>query len=183
MTAKMVGATAIAVCLLVGCAPEQAPSEGSGKTEAAPSANAAAKIESTPITLTRAQMEAPAGWQGRTQGAWTVHSTADRRTHLAAASIGAGDTVAARVSEAIGAMGGAEPKTGDEQSLSIGPEQLPAKGASGSCRFGGDEGRMQYAVIDVGEGQRTLLVYAAAKDAPEDGQRTAFASIATLRRK
>jgi hypothetical protein len=128
-------------------------------------------------------MDAPAGWEERAEGAWTLHHAPDKRAHLAAAPLGAGDAVAARVAEAVALMGGSDVRTAEEQAITIGLDARPARAASGSCRFGAEDGRVQYAAVDLGDGERFLLVYAAASGAPEDAQKAAFAAIATLRRK
>lgn len=172
MTAKRFG-VAMAICIVAGCGRDQHDGAVDNVQTAAPS-----KVEAKGVAI-----DPPAGWAARAQGAWTVHQAPDARAHLAFAKLGAAEAVPAKVAEAIAAMGGADPRTSDEQAITIGPDKLPARAASGACRFGADDGRMQYAVVDAGEGERMLLVFAAAKDAPEGAQRTAFASIASMRRK
>lgn len=172
VNANRTGVASIALVFLLGCAQDQGLSD---KGETASPAVPAGPAE-------RVRLDPPAGWERRAVGAWTLHTPADEHAHLATSTLAAGDVVAARVAEAIAAMGGSAPRTADEQEIAVGPDKLPARAASGGCRFGAADGWMQYAVVDTGEAERLLLVYASAMDAPEEAQRTAFASVASLRR-
>jgi hypothetical protein len=179
MMAKLLGVLVVMGSVL-GCAADPQGEGASDKSE--PAGNAAA-VSPTDAALARVQMDAPAGWAANARGPWRLHQAGDRRAHLAVSGLGAGEAVAARVREALAAMGGSDPRTAEEQAVAIGPEKLPGRAASGNCRLGAEEARMQYIVVDVGEGARVLVVFAAAKDAPEEAQRTAFTALATMRRK
>jgi hypothetical protein len=175
--AWVLAAGSLVVC--VGCAQDPGASEGAAEK----GVPAEAPAQGGPVRRARAAIDPPAAWTSRTDDAWTVHEAPGGLSVLAYAEIGAGDAVPARLRDAVDAAGASDVRVADERSIVVGPDALPARAASGACRLGAHEAKVQYAVVDVGGGERMMIVQVVAAGAPEDVARAAMGAVASLRRR
>ncbi len=133
--------------------------------------------------LARVKLDEPAGWTKSVRARWSVRTSPDGRSRFATGGLAPDEMVTKLVASAAAELGASDVQLVEPQDAPFGPDQLPARAADGSCRFGAGEGRIGYAAIDVGGGARVLVVHAAAADVSDETKRAALTAIGTLRRR
>jgi hypothetical protein len=184
----MIKITVIASALLVGCADVGAPDRKDAPLAGTPPETASPAAVTTPRPappegILHAPIDAPEGWRADVRGGWMTYTSPDGISRISEGALTPTDEVSARLKEIAALMDASDLHVSEEQPISIGPDQLPARAADGWCHVGRDEARVAYAVVDTGEGRRVMLVHLTAKDAAVETQRAALTVIASLRRR
>lgn len=186
----MIKITVIASALLVGCAGgvdeggsdrKDATNAGTQSESARP--GLAAPRPSPPEGIVHAPIDAPEGWRAEVRGAWMTYTSPDGISRISEGALTPTDDIPAKVKEITALMDASDVNLAEEQTISIGAEQLKARAADGWCHVGHEEARVAYAVVDTGEGRRVMLIHLLAKDAPVETQRAALTVVASLRRR
>jgi hypothetical protein len=181
---NMCVALGVAAAFLVGCAHDVGTEQGSDKTtaQAGDAKTTAAAAQLGVVAVSHAKLEVPADWTQKTHGAWTLITGADSASLIAMGPVAENDGIPAKVVEGAAALGATEVKLLEEQTASFGAEQLPARVADGGCKLGLADGRLGYAVVDLGKGERVMVIHAALKDASPDKLRAGRMVVASLKR-
>jgi hypothetical protein len=175
-------ATWLAAMLFLGCARGPDAEEGGDKGEAQP---AAVRTETAHMldALGDMQLDVPSEWTKKRQGGWAVFASPDGISRVAMGAIAPGDSTAKKLQEAAAAIGATEVRAMAEQDTRLGPSQLAARAADGTCTLGAGEGRIGYAVVEVGAGKRVMVLHAAPKDASDESLAAGRRAVASLRRR
>jgi hypothetical protein len=186
-------AVALLAAVLVGCAPtaDEASNKGASPSVATASAQAEvthttesqAEVTHTTESLAHAQFDVPGDWSRKAASAWTVFTSADGVSHVAMGALEASDVNAKKLAEGAAAMGASSVAMMDEQATTFGAEKLPARAADGACKLGTAEGRIGYAVVDLGAGNRVMVIHAAVKDLTDEQLQAGRKAVASLRRR
>jgi hypothetical protein len=176
---------ALAAMLLAGCARDPGADEASdkGAIAAGEAAKPQAEVTHTTESLAHAQLDVPGDWTKKAASAWTVFTSADGVSHVAMGALEASDVNAKKLADGAAAMGASSLAMMDEQATTFGAEKLPARAADGACKLGTAEGRIGYAVVDLGAGNRVMVIHAAAKDLTDEQLQAGRKAVASLRRR
>jgi len=178
MAARTLAIALITMGTLLGCGREPDAGEGASSKSAPPADTSHAQE----AVVLHARLDEPAGWAKVARGRWQVFASPDGLSRFALATLGAAEAPVALVTDDAPSLGVSDVHLAGEQDTPFGAEQLPARAADGSCRFGAAEGRIGYAVIDIGGGKRVIVIHAAHMDLPQETQRVALTAIRSLRR-
>jgi hypothetical protein len=185
MLTRRIGVALLAAGLSIGCdqAHDEAAGDKAAATSATPAHPAQKQASSSGAPLARIDLDAPTGWAKQPRGAWQIHTSADEKSVLALGPIDDGAPTREALDEAAHLLGISDVHWAEEQAISIGVDHLSARASDGPCRFRNGDARVAYAAVDVGEGERILVIHLATNDAPADAQKTALTAVASLRKK
>lgn len=143
--------------------PDEAPSASATAAAAAPTPAPAGEIEAAivaaidgkedgakggpTVAVTGAAFTTAAKWKKSKSGKFSVGTSADGKSHFAAAGFGKKDDPASKLDDAQKALGLTDCKWAPPGSATTGKDKLPATVADGLCKKGGAQVRTAYAAI------------------------------------
>ena len=153
-----------------------------GAPEAAPPPPQA-EPENLIIPNSQVVITAPPGWKRDKDGDWGILSSPDKKAMLAFVAFSKPNESTARIGQISRVLRASTIKWGSPKRGVVGPDQLPAQVAGGSCLFNGKDSSIEYATINPGGATQILVVYATNNDVSPAVKEQAMATFRSIRRK
>lgn len=142
-----------------------------------------AEPETLLIPNSQVVITAPPGWKRDKDGDWGLLTSPDKKAVLAFVTFSRPNESTARIGQISRVLRASTINWGSPKRGVVGPDQLPAQVAGGSCLFNGKESSIEYATINPGGATQILVVYATNNDVPAATKAQAMETFRSIRRK
>jgi len=135
------------------------------------------------IPSSAVEIEAPAGWARKQDGDWGLLTSPDKKAVLAFVAFSRPNESTARIGQISRVLGASTVNWGAPKRGTVGPDNMPANVADGSCLFNGQPSAISYATVNPGGSTQILVVYATNNDVPPVSKQQGLETFKSLRRK
>ena len=171
---------------LAACGRAEGSSQKPSPSASAPAATPAVATPDVYVTIPGTQIEiaAPGDWLRKSKpGGWSVMIAPDKKAAFAFVTFAKGQDPTPRIGEIAVAVDAAGIGWESPKKVPLGPDDMPATLAKGSCQYASGPGRIVYALIDPGADKQLLAVYVANDTASTEARKDAAQAFKSLRKK
>ena len=136
------------------------------------------------IPGTQIEIAAPGDWVRKSKpGGWSVMIAPDKKAAFAFVTFAKGQDPTPRIGEIAVAVEASGIGWESPRKVQLGPDDMPATLAKGSCQYASGPGRIVYALVDPGGDKQLLAVYVANDTATAEARKDAAQAFKSLRKK